>query len=286
VRGRLAAAALAGWIALGPVADARAHSELHDRIEEATAEITRSPGDAELRLKRAELLRRHEDWDAALADYDAAARLAPDHPELAFLRGRALVQAGRPADARAPLAAFAEAHPDDPRAHLWHSRALAGAGEIEAAAAAISRTIALLDRPLPELYLERAKLLASLPDGTDRAIASLDEGVERIGPLVSLVEHVADLEATRKRPAAALSWLDRLPDAVRETPKWLARRATHLRALGRVEEADATDCRALERLRALPDARRNAEANRILEAALAGRGAECDGASGARRSPP
>lgn len=56
----------------------RGHGGLHEAIEAVSAVIARSPGDAALFLRRAELRRLHQDWQAAEADYAHALALQPE----------------------------------------------------------------------------------------------------------------------------------------------------------------------------------------------------------------
>jgi tetratricopeptide (TPR) repeat protein len=84
-------------------AGAPAHGPLEEQIEKVTAEIARDPTNTQLYVRRGELRRVHEEWDAALADYRRASVLAPADDRIDFLRGRALQEAGRPAQAKAAL---------------------------------------------------------------------------------------------------------------------------------------------------------------------------------------
>src|SRR4030095_10208910 len=54
-----------------------AHEGLHEQIVAITAKIRLDPTNASLFLKRGELHRLHRDWRRAAADYNRAARLAP-----------------------------------------------------------------------------------------------------------------------------------------------------------------------------------------------------------------
>src|SRR5262245_7785095 len=77
-----------------------AHGDLHEQIAAATSQIEKNPKNAELYLKRGELHRAHEDWDAALADYERAAILNPKLIVVDLARGKVLLAANWPLTAQ------------------------------------------------------------------------------------------------------------------------------------------------------------------------------------------
>lgn len=253
---------------LAPAA-AFAHADIVERIVALDAQILAAPKDPALYLKRGELHRLHRDWPAALSDYDQAARLDPDDPALNYYRGRMRLESGDPAQARPLLNQFLTARPDHADALLIRSRALVRLGEPKAAADDLTRAIAHLDQPTPEVYLERARaLVAAGPDNLDNALAGLDEGIARLGPLVTLIQYGIETERAHGRHAQALNRLDTLPAQISGQPTWLAVRGDILRDLGDMELAQASYRSGLDKIETYPMARRNARATTALEARL------------------
>src|SRR2546428_756963 len=75
------------------------------------------------------------------------------------------------------------------------ARVLTRLGQHVAAAADFTRAIAHEPDPLPEHYLERAQALAAEGEGhLDEALGGLDEGIQKLGPLVVLELLAIDLE--------------------------------------------------------------------------------------------
>src|SRR5687767_3873416 len=70
------------FVLLIGVACASGHGDLHLQIVEITKEIEKSPKNAELYMRRAELHRAHLDFDASQADYDYVYTLDPKFPML------------------------------------------------------------------------------------------------------------------------------------------------------------------------------------------------------------
>lgn len=231
---------LAVVLFVGLVPSLWAHGDLHERIVGITAEIAKTPGDATLYVARAELYRLHQEFDLAFADLDKAAELAPDLADTAYIRARVYVDLKCP---QAALAAFsrhlaqAPAHVEGwvQRAQLYHALKR----DVEAAAD-YGAAIAKAKDPLPEYYIERARLLNTLADppaGGEAAVACLDEGIAKLGPIVTLeLEAIAYEQAGRKWDGA----LKRITLLMEQTPRkesWQERKGQVLEQAGRTQEA-------------------------------------------------
>jgi len=256
-------------LAIGASAIAFAHGPLQDQIDEASAQIGREPADARLYLRRGELHRLHEDWDAALADYGRAAALSPADDTIDFLRGRALQEAGKPEAAKAALDRFLERHPNHPDALIARARALRALGEYRAAAADYTRAIERLPKPDPDHYLERARIELSGLD-YNRALAGIDAGIARLGQVPALQDLGIEIELKMGRVDAALLRLDRMAASSPRRETWLARRGEILAQAGRKDEARSAYKASLTAIEALPVATRRTRAMADLESRVRG----------------
>lgn len=246
-----------------------AHADIIVRITALDQQLQKTPEAAGLYLKRGELHRLHRDRPAALADYDCAAWLEPGNPVVLFYRGRLWLEAGYAAKARPLLDRFIAVRPDHANALLVRSRTLAGLGEWLAAADDLSRAITLLDPPTPEIYLERARaLVAAGPEHTDLALHGLDDGVTRLGPLVTLIQYAIEVERASGRHRQALRRFNILPDQISRQPAWSAVRGDILHDMGDIQQSQATYRAGLATIKAYPSARRNARATVELESRL------------------
>jgi tetratricopeptide (TPR) repeat protein len=251
---------LASSLALVAPAPAVAHGDLHDQIAAATERISREPGIAELYLRRGELHRAHRDWAAALADYDRASELDSGLAGLDLARGRALFEAGQAEQARRALDQFLAGHPEDVAALLTRARTLAALGRVDAAVADYSRAIEASARPRPELYIERALVLAERPARLGEALGGLDDGLRRLGPVITLEALALEFELRAGRHDAALARVDRLAAGAARQEAWLARRGEILELAGHHAEARRAFRAALEAAERLPEARRRTRA--------------------------
>jgi tetratricopeptide (TPR) repeat protein len=247
----------------------RGHAELLLQIEEATKEIEKNPNIADLYLKRGELHRTHADWDQAFADYERALSLSPGLPTIDLLRGRLFLEAGWPLSARAFLDRSISRNPTYVDAWVLRARALTKLEERLAAADDYDRALSIYPEPGPDLFIERAQVLAAEgPEHYSRALQGLDQGIAKMGPLVTLQLYAVDVELKQKNFDAALSRIDKVAARSPRKETWLARRGEILVQAGRPLEAAQAYKAALAAMQTLPPARRNVPAMLELDRRL------------------
>ena len=228
---------------------ATAHEGLPGQIQAISCQIAAGQERAELRLRRAELFRLMADWEAAEADLRVAQALGSDSVRVSLCRAQLLADQGHEADA---LPLLDDALRRDPRlAEGWllRSHLREGAGRPHEAAADLARAIALLPRATPSHYLRHARLLEAAPGSSrDSALATLEAGMERLGPVPTLVLAAAELETRLQRFDAALERILLLERAFPSPEILWDRRAEVLLAAGRELEALSLYTRILESL--------------------------------------
>ena len=248
---------------------AQAHGDLHLQIVELTKEIEKDPRNPDLYLRRGELHRAHSDFDAAQADYDHAFALDPKLPTLDFAKGRMFLDANWPLSSKIALDRFIAKNPNHAEAFVTRARALVKLNQRLAAVEDYTRAIDLTAEGRPELYLERAQaLVAEGTNNLNAALKGLDEGVAKLGPLVTLHLYALDLEVEAKRYDAALTRLEQVMARSPRKETWLERRGNILRQAGREAEARQAYESALKAMDTLPPVRRNVPAMADLEKRL------------------
>ena len=261
---------LRGWVAalvaLAMPAAALAHGTFHARLGDATAKIEASPDDASLYVARSSIYRSHGDWALALADLDRAAALEPDRVDVDYHRGRIQLAAGEPARADEALSRFLKREPEHPAARIGRGRARAALGRNLDAARDYTLAIERESAPTPDHYVERARaLMASGDEHLPEALEGLDQGLERLGPLVTLLSLCVDIEVALGRIDAALLRLDGIAEQTPRQESWLVRRGEILEAAGRPAEATRAYEQALSEVAKLPAHRRHVPATAALE---------------------
>lgn len=259
----------AGALALALAGQVVAHGDLQVQIEAVSALIARNSGSAELYLKRADLRRIHEEWNAALSDYRAAERLSPSLIGIALGRGQLWLAREDYSKARHELDKVIVAVPNHVEALVSRARALVGLRKGQAAAADFSRAIAVAQQPEPEWYLERAQALSSLDKPSwDDALAGLDEGLQRFGLLPTLGLYAVELEQARGHLDAALARLEQLRANASRQETWWERIGDVQARAGRSAQAQEAYVKARQACSELPARLRETASVHALELRL------------------
>jgi tetratricopeptide (TPR) repeat protein len=237
----------------------RAHGDVHEAIATFDKAIAESPDRASLYLQRGALHRVHRDWSAAWADFDTAEKLNPALTEVDLARGETLAEAGKTAEAKAALDRFIVREPRNPQGYAVRARLLVRTAEPAAASDDFAEAIRLSQEPGPDLFLERAEAMREAGRLAE-AIRGLDEGMQRLGPLITLNQAALDLEERSGRVEAALARIDRALASSAGGDHWLIRKGRLLERLERPLEAREAYATAQRLLEALPPGRRHSAA--------------------------
>ncbi len=237
-----------------------AHAPIEERIEALNKMIEQDQKNSDLFLKRGELYSSHEEWSAAVADFERASKLSPDLAVVDMYLGKMLLASGRLVQAEKALTRFISQVPNHAEAHVMLASVLVQLGRRRAAAEKYTRAIKLCPSPAPRLYLERAKALIDEGDGyVDEALRGLDEGLHRLGPIITLQLYAIDLELKKKQFDAALLRLEQITAKASRKETWLARKGDILEKAGRSDQALVAFDSALAAVQKLPVHRRSTQ---------------------------
>lgn len=281
---RAARQGLAGWNGRLPLGLARfglvagiagslslaAHGPLHEQIRALDDQLAASPTNAPLLVRRAELHRLDGTFSNAVADLATAGRIQPDLEALWWVRGRLHADTGQAAGAIEDFTRLIQRQPSLAGAFAERARAHEALGRLPEAAADYSEALRLLATPDPDLYLARARVERRRgPAHFAAALRGLDEGLDRLGPLVTLQLEAVDLEVALGRTDEAVRRLQVLAGRSARQEVWLVRQAEVLQAAGRPEEARQAWKDAARACLALPPRLRQSRATQELEKRIA-----------------
>ena len=198
-----------------------------------------------------------------------AAKSDPNLLEVDLARGKMLLAAVLFESAKSALDRFLLRRPEHVEALLTHARALVRLDQNLAAAETYTRAISKLKEPRPELYLERAQALSSMGEEyVDSALRGLNEGVKKLGPIVTLQLYASELETKSYRFDDALARIAQIEANASIKAKWTFRRGEILQKATRHEEARATFLEALNEINSLPPYRQKIKAFSQLKTKL------------------
>ena len=240
------------------------HAGFDDEIDEITARIDADPGNAELYWLRGDVNRIYEHWERALGDFEEARRLDPHFYKTDLGIGRTHYDQAHYRKAITHLNRFLAHDPGNIRGLQTRARARHQLGEYQQAAADYTLAIEQFQpprKPTPEFYLERARALEAAGEGSvDNAVQGLEDGLQVLGPIITLELYVVELQTKRGHYDAALQRMDRIIKRSARKDVYLVQRSEILMQAGRTEEAREDLRSALDVLDRLPGSRRNTRA--------------------------
>lgn len=215
-----------------------AHGRLHGQVADLTRAIASDPHNAALHLKRAELHRRHREWSLAQADLDAVRRLAPDAVDVELASARLAADRGLLAQSDAALSRYLMQRPNAEVALAMRADVRDRLGLHAQAAADYAAALRIATEPSVEYVLGLAQALARTGDD-DAALAAVDAGQTRLGPLAVLEQWAVETLVRTRRWEEALARQDQLLARSPRKEIGLTRRAEILALAGRADAARA-----------------------------------------------
>jgi len=252
----------AAWLAVSPCA---AHPDLLAQIASISQRMEDQNPSAALYLERADLYRRHAEFDSALADLTTAERLQTNAPPLLLDRARILCDAGRATEALPVIQKFLAREPDHGEALIIRARSYARLGNAKASVADYNTGIARCIAPGPDLFLERAKQQAALGKFDD-AVHGLDSASPNAPSFSTLQLAAVDYDRQRGAFDSALNRVDGFIARYPVKEPWLTLRAEVLEQAGRRQEAEATFQEVIAGIEKYPPIRRSLDLTKQLEA--------------------
>jgi len=165
--------------------DAVQHGDWKTAISVLRERVAREPNDVNAHALLGLCLERDKQIDAAIAEYQAASRLAPSLDAIRFSLVALQIEKQDYAAAKVSLAPLLERQPPQAGAFLYLGQALAGTKEYPAAEAALRKSLALED--LPEAHSSLATVLRAQgrvkeADAEQRLAEANDEADEEVAP--------------------------------------------------------------------------------------------------------
>ena len=238
-----------------------AHGDLHEAIDAVSQVIAKSPDDAALFLRRAELHRMHGDWPEAEADYAQSRKLKPDMEVVEFGIAQIRLMQGRTTAALRLLDAFLTQLPEHAGARALRADVLEKRGDWQKADADLAAAVAA--SPEPHYATTRAQLLER-HGRAEQAARCLDEASRARGRIPVLEHQALEIEDRAGLTDAALRRVDTLIAREPRPDLWLARKARLLEKAGRAPEARAAWDQAAAAFEKVPAHKRTSKANRRL----------------------
>ncbi len=227
------------------------------------ARLAEKPEDGGLWYLRAILEYEHEEFEAAAIDFAKVEKFAPGQYAVLWWQGRILDHQGKFSEAKAALDQQLKKTPNHWGALATRARVQMKLAANVEALADFRAALANCPSAQPDLIQEVAQALAS--NGiVDEAVAILEAGIGKNGPIPSLQLKLLEIEVDAERYDKALARLDSLEKSAPRREPWMEKRAIILAQAGSIAGSQAAWRALIGHLNSLPPAERDSHAMILL----------------------
>lgn len=233
--------------------EAQAHGSIHKKIAELSDQIKNEPHNAELYLKRGLLLHLHLEWKPAIADFRKAEKLDLNEPNLNLYYAQCWLTAGKSKKGLKAIEQFIEAQPQSIPGRQTRARLNIQLGKNALASQDLEWVVENTSNPLPSNYIEWAESVSG--DQTNsclEAANALDEGLKRLGFVITLAQKKLDLLTSCEQFEEALTAVDDIILQIEKNESWLVQKANLLIEVERFDEAESVLLNAQKKIDELP----------------------------------
>jgi tetratricopeptide (TPR) repeat protein len=255
---------------LGFTSAALAHGNVNERIHELDHEIEDHPNDVSLLIKRGQLYLDEGHADDALDDFIKATKLDPERIEALYHLAQAQLMLKQNDDAYQTAQKFIQHATNDAarvRGFVLTGGILSASNRPLEAADAYQSAITLSREIKPDHLLFAADAFHSAGK-TEQAIAVLNDGIWKLGPLPALNDRALKLEMEQKRYESALRRIDKMLATQQRAPFLLYKKGIILKGMSRSDESKQIFTAALKEIDSLPASRKQTPALSNLRTSL------------------
>src|SRR6185503_14144050 len=198
------------WACIALAQPLLAEDDVQEAIESVNRELAASPRDPSLLIRRSRLYQQKRMFDQAVAHLNEAGRLGAAK-ELEREKAELFLAAGWYETGVEHANNSVTQNPNDPAGYIVRARLNTKLDKIKEAGADYAAAIEKSKEARLELYIEHAQAI-STEDGAylDQALATLENGIKRIGSVITLESAALEVELRQRNYDAALSRVDRI----------------------------------------------------------------------------
>lgn len=236
-----------------------AHGSSELRLQELDNKIQIQPS-ANNFIRRGRVHFDSEHWQLALADFKRASNFSPVVAEAFFWLAEVYRKINQPDLATQELKTYLTLQPNSPLGHWRLADLYAAERDFSNAEQHYRAAIAFDNNPPPQLFQDRINnLIAQQPQSREAIAAAIESALRQHPVTITLVEQVLDYYENQGDYSNAIDLLDNQPQATKQAPKWLLRKAQWQIKKGDVTGAEQSLNSVLNKIDAIPTHRKKLE---------------------------
>src|SRR5436190_4352464 len=234
-----------------------AEDDILEAMDAVNRKLAEAPRDPALLVQRSQLYTLKGQYDLAVADLNQAGQVG-GVPSIEYEKAKLFLTAGWNETGLEYASRYVAANPNDYQGYLVRARLLTRLNRLPEAADDYFKVMEKNRETPLDVYIEGAKAVSS-EDGAylPQALKMIEQGITRIGPVVTLQSAALEAEMRQGSWDAALARVDKIAQQSPRKDTWLAKRGDVLVKAGRYDEARKAYQSALEAIEKLgPNQRR------------------------------
>lgn len=259
---------------------AGAHAQLDVRVQhmngllapDSNGQLASQTNNAHLLLQRGELHSDNHHRGLVWRDFQSVMDNTDDanlRIDIWYYMGRVRLQSGMPDEAYNMLSKMIELDPNYESARLNLARTYIELNDDRAAVDEMDIFISLLPRASPDQYIGHGSMAQQIDnDGEGLVIEGLNEGVNQLGPIASLVDLLVDSYLEQGKHEEALRVIELLPHDVNGLPRWQLRKGDIYQEMKQYIDAETAYENGLNSINLMPEHRRLTPAVEDLKSQL------------------
>ena len=248
---------IACWCAMvAPVAFAE--DDILEAMEAVNRKLAETPNDPVLLVQRSQLYTLKAQYDLAIADLNQADQLS-GLPTLQYEKAKLFLTAGWNETGLEHANRYVASNPNDYQGYLVRARLLAKLDRLPDSAKDYFQVLDKNRDAALDVFIEGARALTTESgEHLPQALKILEQGIARIGPVITLQSAALEAEIRQNSWDAALARVDKITQQMPRKDSWLAKRGDILVKAGRYDEARQAYQSALDAIAKLnPNQRRH-----------------------------
>ena len=228
-----------------------AEDDIIEALEAVNRKLVETPRDPGLLVQRSQLYTLKGQYDLAVADLNQADQVG-SLPTLQYEKAKLFLTAGWNETGLEFANRYVASNPNDYQGYLVRARLLSKLDRLSDAANDYFKVMEKNRETPLDVYVEGAKAV-STEDGAylPQALKMLEQGISRIGPVITLQSAALEAEIRQGSWDAALTRVDKITQQTPRKDTWLAKRGDILVKAGRYDEARKAYQTALEAIEKL-----------------------------------
>ncbi|WP_299003833.1 tetratricopeptide repeat protein [uncultured Shewanella sp.] len=250
-----------------------AHGTSTSRLEQLQHALSHHPNDANLYIARGRLHQERNEMRLALKDYQRAAKLKPQWPDVHYWLGLLYLEQEKYTLALKRLNQYL-AQTDAAKGYVALAKLHTQQEAFRLSVNAWNEAMVRDGNPSPAMFHQRAQVLMKMETAPyshillAEIVMGLEAGIHQHGPIASHVTLLVNVYESNHLYAQALKTLERLPRVLQVSPKWQFKKASILALKGETFAAYQAFNHTLTTLNNLPSYKQVLPAYRAIKHAV------------------